>query len=51
MDGSLRISDIVEKTLPASKGKSYLDIARSLFDRLWCYDQVVFDTSQLKARS
>ena len=51
MDGSLRISDIVEKTLPASYEKSHLDTARSLFERLWRYDQVVFDTSQLKASS
>jgi len=45
MDGNCRIGDIVERTLPASPQKSRLDAARTFFERLWWYDQVVFDAS------
>ena len=45
IDGDSRISEIVEKKLPAAPEKSWLDLARSFFERLWWYDQVVFDAS------
>jgi 2-polyprenyl-3-methyl-5-hydroxy-6-metoxy-1,4-benzoquinol methylase len=45
IDGSCSIGDIVEKTLPPSQRESQLDRGRAFFERLWWYDQVVFDTS------
>jgi hypothetical protein len=44
-DGNSRIGDIVERQSPASQKQSLLDIARGFFERLWLYDQVVFDVS------
>jgi SAM-dependent methyltransferase len=46
VDGSCSIGDIVEGTVPSSQKKSQLDMARKFFERLWWYDQVVFDASQ-----
>jgi hypothetical protein len=46
IDGTCSIGDIAERTLPSSQKKSQLAIARSFFERLWWYDQVVFDASQ-----
>ena len=46
IDGKGSIGDIVEKTLPSSQKKSQLDMAFKFFERLWWYDQVVFDASQ-----
>ena len=40
------ISDIMESTLPSSHQKMQIDIARAFFERLWRYDQVVFDASR-----
>jgi hypothetical protein len=31
------------RTLPSSSGQSQLDMAHIFFERLWWYDQVVFD--------
>ena len=45
IDGTRRIGDIAERTLPSSPNKSQLDMARPFFERLWQYDQVVFDAS------
>jgi hypothetical protein len=45
IDGVSRIGDIVESKLPPSDKESQLNIARSFFERLWSYDQVVFDIS------
>lgn len=45
IDGNCSIGDIVQRTLPSSQKKSHLDMARTFFERLWWYDQVVFDTS------
>jgi SAM-dependent methyltransferase len=45
-DGNIRIGDIVERQSPASQTQSLLGIARGFFERLWLYDQVVFDVSQ-----
>jgi SAM-dependent methyltransferase len=50
MDGNDSIGGIVERTLPASQTQSQLDVARSFFERLWWYDQVVFDASRCHAR-
>jgi len=46
IDGKRSIGEIVEKALPPSQIKSQLDMARTFFERLWWYDQVVFDASQ-----
>jgi SAM-dependent methyltransferase len=45
MDGKRNIREIVEKALPPLQIKSQRDIARTFFERLWRYDQVVFDAS------
>ena len=45
IDGTRRIGDIAERALPSSPNKSQLDMARTFFERLWQYDQVVFDAS------
>jgi len=50
IDGNCSIADIVEKTLPSSQTKSQLDLARTFFENLWWYDQVVFDASRCHAR-
>jgi hypothetical protein len=34
------------KNSPCSPQKSQLDMARTFFERLWWYDQVVFDASR-----
>jgi len=49
-DGNCSIGAIVEKTLPSSQTKSQLDKARTFFEKLWWYDQVVFDASLCRAR-
>lgn len=46
IDGNCSIGDIAERTLPSSQKRSQLDMARTFFERLWWYDQVVFDASQ-----
>ena len=46
IDGCCCIGDIVNKTTPSPQEKSQFDFARKFFERLWWYDQVVFDTSQ-----
>ncbi len=46
IDGNRRIGDIVERTMPSLTKKSQLDAARAFFERLWWYDQVVFDISE-----
>ena len=50
IDGNCSIGGIVEKTLPSSQTKSQLDMARTFFEKLWWYDQVVFDASRCRAR-
>ena len=49
IDGNSSIGDIV-KTLPSSQKKVQPDMARAFFERLWWYDQVVFDTSPFTGR-
>ena len=45
IDGDRTIDDISETTLPSSRQQRQLD-ARNFFERLWWYDQVVFDASR-----
>jgi hypothetical protein len=45
IDGTRTIGAIAERALPSSPNKSRLDMTRSFFERLWRYDQVVFDAS------
>ena len=49
IDGNRSIGGIVEGTLPPSQAKPPLDRVRTLFEKLWHYDQVVFDASQCHA--
>jgi len=51
IDGKCSIGNIVERTSTSSQKKSQIDIARKFFERLWWYDQVVFDASQHKEDS
>jgi len=44
IDGTSSIRNILQKTLPSSQTKSQLDVERTFFERLWWYDQVVFQT-------
>jgi SAM-dependent methyltransferase len=50
IDGNHSIGSIVERTLPSSQTQSQLDMARTFFEKLWWYDQVVFDASRCRAR-
>jgi SAM-dependent methyltransferase len=45
IDGKRSIGDIAKGTGPSTRKGSSLDLARAFFERLWWYDQVVFDTS------
>ncbi len=45
-DGNRSIGDILERAPQAAPNNSSLDAARLFFERLWCYDQVVFDASR-----
>jgi SAM-dependent methyltransferase len=45
IDGNRSIGDIVERELQSSPKASSFEVARVFFERLWCYDQVVFDAS------
>jgi len=45
IDGTRTIGDIAERALPSSSNKSQPDMGRTFFERLWQYDQVVFDAS------
>jgi hypothetical protein len=46
IDGNRSIGGIVEETLTSSRAKPQVDVARPFFEKLWYYDQVVFDTSR-----
>jgi SAM-dependent methyltransferase len=46
IDGNRSIGGLAEVTLPSSPTDSRHKIARSFFERLWQYDQVVFDASK-----
>jgi len=46
VDGNSCIGDIVEdRLLPSSQRIPQIDMARAFFERLWWYDQVVFDAT------
>ncbi len=45
IDGNRSIGDIAERASQPSRATSSLDAARIFFERLWRYDQVVFDAS------
>jgi len=49
IDGDRSIGGIVERTWPSSPTKPQLDMARTFFEKLWRYDQVVFDASRCRA--
>ena len=46
IDGTCRIGEIARRSMPSPRGESTLDHARAFFERLWRYDQVVFDSSR-----
>jgi hypothetical protein len=46
IDGSCSIGDLVERMPPSLPRRSQLNMARTFFERLWSYDQVVFDLSR-----
>lgn len=46
IDGRRSIGEIAGEVLPSVRGTSRQDPARLFFERLWQYDQVVFDSSQ-----
>ncbi len=46
--GNCSIGVIVDRTLSSSQINSQLDMARAFFEKLWWYDQVVFDASQCR---
>jgi SAM-dependent methyltransferase len=50
IDGNCSIGGIVERTLPSAQTKSQVDMARTFYEKLWWYDQVVFDASRCRAR-
>jgi SAM-dependent methyltransferase len=45
IDGGSKVSDILGKVLSDAHNEEELDKVRSFFERLWWYDQVVFDTA------
>jgi len=49
IDGNHSIGEIVEETL--SSHRTNLEVSRTFFERLWWHDQVVFDSSRIRARS
>jgi SAM-dependent methyltransferase len=46
IDGNRRIGEVTKRAWPPSPNASQLDVARTFFEQLWWYDQVVFDASQ-----
>ena len=46
IDGNRSIGGIVEGTLTSPRARLQLDMARTFFEKLWHYDQVVFDASR-----
>jgi hypothetical protein len=46
IDGKHSIGDIMEHALQSPREAASIDAARLLFERLWRYDQVVFDASR-----
>lgn len=50
IDGKSSIGKIMERTLASSQKKIQIDMVRNFFERLWWYDQVVFDASPFPDR-
>ncbi|MGA8676229.1 MAG: methyltransferase, partial [Candidatus Acidiferrales bacterium] len=46
IDGNSCIGDIVERAFSSSRQKTQPHVARTFFERLWWYDQLVFDASR-----
>ncbi|MBP6470762.1 MAG: class I SAM-dependent methyltransferase [Chloroflexi bacterium] len=46
IDGKRSLTEIMAKTEISSPKKSWGELARSFFERLWWYDQVLFDASK-----
>ena len=46
IDGQRSIGDIVKRTLPSPQKELQRSVARTLFERLWLQDLVVFDASR-----
>jgi len=46
IDGKRTVAKIVDSAAPRKNGQRHRERARSLFEWLWWYDQVVFDASQ-----
>jgi SAM-dependent methyltransferase len=47
IDGQRCIGEIVEDKFSTSQSEQQIDAARAFFQRLWWYDQVVFDASRV----
>ena len=45
IDGSLCIGEILDQTLTGAQNATQREVARSFFERLWWYDQLVFNCS------
>jgi len=50
IDGKRSIEEIAPRTVPSTQKESPLDRVRAFFERLWWYDQVVFDSSRQTER-
>jgi SAM-dependent methyltransferase len=50
IDGKRSAGEIATRTVPSTQKESPLDRARAFFERLWWYDQVVFDSSRQTER-
>jgi SAM-dependent methyltransferase len=50
IDGRCDIEEIVERTSLSSQMRAPIDVARTFFEKLWWYDQVVLDTSRCGER-
>jgi hypothetical protein len=46
INGKRTIDDIVDSTKTGDSNRRHREHARGFFERLWWYDQVVFDTSR-----
>jgi SAM-dependent methyltransferase len=46
VDGKRSIGEIISEGLPAPQAAPAVQVARDFFERLWWWDQVVFDTSR-----
>jgi hypothetical protein len=46
IDGQSTIAEITKRVAVSSRKEPAPDLARALFERLWRYDQVVFDASR-----